>query len=208
MNEVKGQLFAHINHELRSPLTTIYGSLQILKEGREAGRPLSETFQTECLDRALEGCECLILLTNQVLEATYLSRDVIPPRPEELSIAHVVQKLLEHGDPRIMQVCHVSVDLPEHVKVWADRQLLSQILWNLLSNASKYCPAQTPVLISAIPSEHETPLPSSPPSVCICVKDSGPGIPPGFDPTSLCAFCSSQTGCINVDPRKWTRTLY
>ncbi|HEX3643621.1 MAG TPA: hypothetical protein VHV10_20220, partial [Ktedonobacteraceae bacterium] len=29
LNEVKGQLFAHINHELRSPLTTIYGSLQI-----------------------------------------------------------------------------------------------------------------------------------------------------------------------------------
>jgi len=65
---------------------------------------------------------------------------------------------------------------------------LSQILWNLLSNASKYCPAQTPVLISAIPSEHETPLPSSPPSVCICVKDSGPGIPPAEIPHLFAPF--------------------
>src|SRR5439155_26801270 len=116
------------------------------------------------------------------------SRDVIPPRPEELSIAQVVQKLLEHGDPRIMQVCHVSVDLPEHVKVWADRQLLSQILWNLLSNASKYCPTQTPVLISAVPSEQETLLPSSPPTVCIRVKDSGPGIPPAEIPHLFVPF--------------------
>ena len=76
----------------------------------------------------------------------------------------------------------------EQVKVWADRQLLSQILWNLLSNASKYCPAQTHVLISAVPYEHDTALPNLPPTVCIRVKDTGPGIPPSEIPHLFAPF--------------------
>jgi signal transduction histidine kinase len=172
----KELFLGHINHELRSPLTTIYSSLQILKEARDAHRPLPDAYQTKCLNQALQGCECLVLLTNQVLEATCLNRSVIPPRPQELSVAQVVQELLEHGDPRITQVCRVSLDLSEHVKVWADQQLVSQILWNLLSNVAKYCPPQTPVVISAAPCGRIS-ASGTPATVCIRVKDAGPGIP-------------------------------
>jgi signal transduction histidine kinase len=55
--------------------------------------------------------------------------------------------------------------------VWADSQDLRQVLRNLLSNAFKYSPAGTSVLISA------TLIPDPPAQVCISVKDAGPGIP-------------------------------
>jgi signal transduction histidine kinase len=172
----------HVNHELRNPLTTIYGSLQVLRQNKDGQDPFPDAFQMSCLNRALGSCEHLILLVNQVLQATTVSRGVISPCSEEVSIAQVVQDLLEHGDPRIGQSCQLSLHIPEQVKVWTDRQFLELILWNLLSNASKYCPPQTLVLIRSTSYDH------TPPMICTRVKDSGPGIPPDEIPHLFAPF--------------------
>ena len=62
--------------------------------------------------------------------------------------------------------------------VWANGQLLRQVLRNLLSNAFKYCPKPAAVTIHARPDRSGRTGHWSAPQVCLCVQDAGPGIPP------------------------------
>jgi signal transduction histidine kinase len=62
--------------------------------------------------------------------------------------------------------------------VRADPQYLRRILRNLLSNAFKYTPSQTALLVNATLADSTPAGVPATPSVCISVKDSGPGIPP------------------------------
>jgi len=63
-----------------------------------------------------------------------------------------------------------------HVK--ADPQYVRQVLRNLLSNAYKYTPKQTQVVVSARLGNTTQPVEHSCQQVTICVKDQGPGIDP------------------------------
>ena len=62
--------------------------------------------------------------------------------------------------------------------VWANGQLLRQVLRNLLSNAFKYCPKPATVIIYATQIDAGGQGPGSAPQVCLCVQHAGPGIPP------------------------------
>jgi signal transduction histidine kinase len=90
----------------------------------------------------------------------------------------VAREVVEHLDPRHTQDYQLHLNIPEYLTVWADPHYLRQILRNLLSNAFKYCPRQTAVVISAALSEWIAQGAASPAQVCISVKDTGPGIPP------------------------------
>ena len=70
---------------------------------------------------------------------------------------------------------HILVD--ETLFVWADAQLVRQVLRNLLSNAFKYAPQQTLIVVSTRIDENLPPANVPASSVVICVKDHGPGIP-------------------------------
>src|SRR5581483_12302410 len=71
----------------------------------------------------------------------------------------------------------IAVNVPEYLVVRANAQYTRQVLRNLLSNAFKYAPIDTPIEISAglygtiVDSSHPSP------EICIRVKDAGPGIP-------------------------------
>ena len=60
----------------------------------------------------------------------------------------------------------------------ANKQYFRQILRNVLSNAFKYAPTGTEVIISAEPYEAVAPAGGAVSQICIRVKDTGPGIPP------------------------------
>jgi signal transduction histidine kinase len=172
LNELKDQFLLHINHELRTPLTTMQGYLELLNMGSMQLPDKEKMF----LQSALESCDELMLLTSNVLDVTSIIAGQ-NPECEELSVASVVQAVLEQIDPRNAQAYQIQVDIPEDVIVWADQQFLRQILRNLLSNAFKYTPQQTTITISAVLHDHALQEHDPLPCVCISVKDMGPGIP-------------------------------
>jgi two-component system sensor histidine kinase KdpD len=72
----------------------------------------------------------------------------------------------------------VQVDLPVDLPlVRVDAALIEQVLANLLENAAKYTPAGAPITLSAEERDGQ---------VRVCVRDEGPGLPPG-DPEQLFA---------------------
>ena len=173
LNELKDQFLIHINHELYTPLTAVQGYLELLRLHSEHLHNIQETF----LERALESTEELLLLVNNVLDATHMSAGV-SPRFEEFSVAALVRDVLGQLDPRKASAYDIQVEIPDSLTVWADQKFLRQILRNVVSNALKYAPAQTSVIISATLSEHTEQEPETLPRVCISVQDAGPGIPP------------------------------
>ena len=174
LNALKDQFIVNVNHELRTPLTEVYGYIELLKIRRGE---LDDNMQTIFLQKALDGCEELMSLINNVLDATHASSEVQLPQQEVFSIAPVVRDVVDHLDPREEQEHTFLLDVPESLTVWADEQHVRQILRNLLSNACKYAPIDTPVSIRVTSDDSITQRISPSPQVCISVKDEGPGIP-------------------------------
>jgi len=174
LNQIKDQFLLNVNHELRTPLTEVRGYLELL---REYQGHLDETLQMTFLDYAAHGCEELQLLINNVLDAVQSDNCTKAPRLEKLWVAEEVPYVLELFDPRKREAFSLHLDIPDGLAVRADRQHVHQVLRNLLSNAFKYAPLQTPIIISATLYKNDAQQAPSPPHVHICVKDAGPGIP-------------------------------
>lgn len=175
LNELKDHFLLNVSHELRTPLTAVDGYLELLSDYHGQ---LDAATQATFLNNARSGCQELIRLVDAVLTATQARSEVRPPQLEACSVAQVVQDVLHHLDPREAQAYHLHMEIPEHLTIWADQHYVRQILRNLLSNAFKYSPKQTTVVISARLHEPATQGTDLPPQVCMSVKDAGPGIPP------------------------------
>ncbi len=169
LNTLKDQFLFNVSHELRTPLTQIYGYLQLLEEYHDT---LSSEKRATFIRQSGQGCEELLLLVNNLLDAAHTEREMKPPQMEELLLVVAVHELLDQFDPQQQEEHPVRLDIADDLLVSADPQHLRQILRNLLSNAFKYAPAHTPVEIRAT-LQHTS---AQRELVRICVRDFGPGI--------------------------------
>lgn len=179
LNTLKDQFLFNVSHELRAPLTQVYGYLQLLEAYHET---LTSEKRAAFITQTTQGCEELLLLITNLLDAAHVEQDMRPPQPEELVLLHCVHELLDQFDPQQREDHPVHLDIAEDLLVYADPQHVRQILRNLLSNAFKYAPLHAPVEIHAT---FQHPCPQAPhdhPQICICVQDAGPGIPPSDIP--------------------------
>ncbi len=179
VNELKDQLLLNINHELRTPLTELLGYLELL---RESNGQFDSVTQMTFLNNALRGGEELQSLIGNVLDSMQAATDTEPLRLEKLPVAKVMNEVLELFDPRKLQDHMVSMDIPEELMVWADRQYVHRVMRNLLSNAFKYSPKHTPVIIHASLCDSTDTGAHASSQVCISVKDAGLGISPSEIP--------------------------
>ncbi len=146
LNELKDQFLLNVNHELRTPLTEMQGYLDLL---REHAATMDPTLQARFIDFALHGCEELQRLISTILDAIRGTYQEKPLHLDVVPIIDVVRDVLDLFEPRKAQEYALQLDIPETLAVRADREYLHRILLNLLSNAFKYSPKETPVIISA-----------------------------------------------------------
>jgi signal transduction histidine kinase len=184
--EQKELFMTNVNHEFRSPLTVLYGSLEMLQHSWGDSPPFTDDLQKIWFNRAVESCDSLMLLTNQALSAIFVNHEVPSPHFEEVSVLPVIKDLLEGGDPRLGQLCRFRLEVAEQITVWADREFLSQILWNVLSNAALYCPPDAAITVTVTPFESSAAGTRN--QLCIHIKDDGPGIPPEEIPRLFSPF--------------------
>jgi signal transduction histidine kinase len=179
LSELKDQFLLHINHELRTPLTTLQGNLELLQLGSTQLPSRDLIF----LQNALESCEELSLVVNNAVDVVSIDGGRTP-HCELVPVAAVVRDVLAQINPHKVASYQVQIDVCEKISVWADLQFLRQILRNLLSNAFKFAPEQTSIIINAAlyddtPQDDDTDQAQhTRPRVCISVQDAGPGIPP------------------------------
>jgi signal transduction histidine kinase len=151
-----------LSHELRTPITTIYGSAQMLQ------RPIAEeTRDTLIRDVGVEA-ERLHRLTEDLLVLSRFERGRLEASPEPILARRVISRLLN----RVAETYpHLNVSLtgPADVApVIADPTYLEQIMRNLLSNTVKYAGDAATAEIQIVRRGE---------FVEIDYEDDGPGIP-------------------------------
>lgn len=136
-------LFSTTVHELRSPLTSISGQIQLALRyiAREPGR------EREALDLALVQVARMDKLLNELLALSRVTSNALPLEQVTFDLRVVVSDAVarhETGDqPRI------ASRLPdERVDVRGDPGTIGSIVDNLLDNAVKYSPAGAPIQVS------------------------------------------------------------
>jgi signal transduction histidine kinase len=174
LDQMKDQFLQNVNHELRTPLTAIYGYLELLFEHNER---LDNDMRVTFLQHAMQSCDELQLLVNNVLDSMGLEKEKLNPHIEQLPVIDIVYEVLERFDPKSVEEHSIHVHIPEYLVVNANAQYSRQVLRNLLSNAFKYAPAGTPITISAVLYGMVVDPLHAAPEIAICVADAGPGIP-------------------------------
>jgi len=175
LNRAKDQFILNVNHELRTPLTAISGFIELLLEYNER---LDVQARIKFLKQAMDSCDDLQMLIGNVLDALQIDSEKEHPGLQVFSVLQAIREVLEYTDPRWLHSHRVHLDISEELVIVANEQYFRQVLRNLLSNAFKYTPADTDVLVSAGPCGNAAQQSDSGSQVCIKVKDAGPGIPP------------------------------
>ncbi|RLB81704.1 MAG: hypothetical protein DRH15_06515, partial [Deltaproteobacteria bacterium] len=162
---IVGELAAGIAHEIRNPMASISGSIQMLKE--EMGE---NQMQTRLMDIALNEVNRLNQLVNDFL----IFARPRQPHPEVFELRELVEQTLElfKHSPHWMKKIDVSASLNGPLPVKSDPQLVKQILWNLLRNACEAMPSGGKLQVLARPCVESNPLPA----VELEIRDTGPGL--------------------------------
>ncbi len=165
-------LLNSVSHELRTPLATITGVLSSLLQ--DADDPVSGgvgggAMHSELLETAWEEARRLNRLVGNLLDMSRLQAGALSLRSEPCDLQDIVGVSLAQLADRIGDRA-VDVDLPADLPlVPLDAVLIVQVLANLLDNALKYSPADTPIgILGRLSGER----------VLLEVSDRGPGIPP------------------------------
>ncbi len=146
LNETKNRFLSNITHELRTPLCVIINACDFLKGGYSG--TLNEK-QFRYVDNASECGSHLLTLINNLLDLTRLRSGKTKADFSRFSIHNFVEVLVNEmrsfrpDSHIIMQTCFE----PEDFEITADPQMLRQIIYNLLSNALKFSPPCSRILI-------------------------------------------------------------
>ena len=165
-SETRDEVISNTVHELRTPLSTIVATLDILQSFDD----MPEAEAAEFLAQASAACQHMRFLVNDILDSAAIESGVFSVDAGSCSVNEIfkaaervmlpsalassIELQIEPGDPDI--------------KVFADQSRVLQILFNLLSNAIKYSPDGRTVTLRAA---------SNTLAAVIEIEDEGEGVP-------------------------------
>ncbi|MBL1100499.1 sensor histidine kinase [Streptomyces coffeae] len=160
-NRIRTALLAAVSHDLRTPLAAIKAAVTSLRSDDVAW---SEEDEAELLEGIEDGADRLDHLVGNLLDMSRLQTGTVTPLIREIDLDEVVPMALG-GVPE----GSVTLDIPEELPMVAvDPGLLERSVANIVENAVKYSPPDSPVLVSASALGERVEL---------RVADRGPGVP-------------------------------
>lgn len=134
--EARKRLLSSISHDIRTPLTSIIGYIDALKDDIAA----SEEEKREYLEIIGKKSNSLKQLIDDIFNMAKLDADEIPLKPEVLDFAEIVRESLIEFLPEIKKLeIELTVHIPEkECFVMADYVSLMRIIANIMKNAVHY----------------------------------------------------------------------
>ncbi len=169
IEQLRRDFVSTVSHELRSPLTSISGALGLINGGALGPVP---TEMTAMLAIALENSQRLSLLINDLLDMDKLAAGKVIFNLQRQQLLPVLQETLRANQSYAEQY-QVSYQLQPCTPITAvfDSLRLQQVLTNYLSNACKFSPLGSQILLRVDVTDER---------VRVSVCDSGCGIPVAF----------------------------
>jgi PAS domain S-box-containing protein len=144
-NRAKSDFLSRMSHDLRTPLNAVLGFAQLLDMDNLSAD------QRESVTQILEAGRHLLDLMNEVLDISRIESGNLSLSPEPVAVAEIIEQVVRLMRP-LGAVQHIEVaalsTVAQDCYVRADRQRLTQILLNLMSNAIKYNRAGGRVTVS------------------------------------------------------------
>ncbi len=166
LDRVKTDFISIASHELRTPMTSVKGSLSLILT--EALSKISPEVK-EVLTIAEKETDRLIRLINDILDLTKMETKKLSLDKKRTSIGEIVEAAVA-GLSGLYEVTKVTVKIDPkspNVSALVDRDRIQQVITNLLSNAVKFSPAGSTVIVG-----YEV----DGTNAVVSVKDKGPGI--------------------------------
>lgn len=163
--DLQNALLNSISHDLRTPLVSITGALTSLQED---GYALDRNTRQTLIENAREETERLNRLVGNLLDMTRLEGGALRLIREPSDMQDAIGTALEQLERRL-QGREVRVDVPNDLPlVPMDFGLVVQVMVNLIDNALKYAPRNTPIEIRVHRQSNQ---------IQVQVMDRGVGIP-------------------------------
>jgi signal transduction histidine kinase len=164
LDEMKSDFVSLVSHELRGPLTSLNGGLELaLQQGEDLPPTSRRTLQVMARES-----QRLTRFVNEILDVSRLEAGSLRLSPGPVAVIPMLRRAVE-----IFCDCQdrpIHWEVPENVPpVWGDEIYLEKIVSNLLENAVKYSPKEGPIELVAQ---------TNPEQVRISIRDHGPGISP------------------------------
>jgi PAS domain S-box-containing protein len=164
-NEAKDRFLATLSHELRTPLTPVLAVLSRLETDRGL------LGHADGLATIRRNVELEARLIDDLLDLTRIASGKLELHRREVDAREVVEHALStvRGELEARELrLDVALAAEDH-RLWADPPRLTQVLWNLLSNAAKFTPAGGTVTVRSCIDDRSREL-------VIEVRDTGIGI--------------------------------
>jgi two-component system CheB/CheR fusion protein len=169
-NRTKDEFLSTLSHELRNPLHSSLGWVQLLRQ-----QQLDETTTNQALAAIEQSIQIQAHLIDDLLDISRISSGKLHLEVQELNLSKVIEAALEvvrfSADAKNIEIVSTLNDSPR--RILGDPNRLRQILWNLLSNAIKFTPSGGTIKVT---------LEYVNTDVHIIVNDTGEGISPEFLP--------------------------
>jgi signal transduction histidine kinase len=166
----KNEFLAMLAHELRNPLAPIRNAVHIMQGGEVT--PATMNWARDVIGRQADYMARLI---DDLLDVSRIVQGKVAVKPERLTLRELVDRAVEGSSPRVAgrdQLLAVQLP-PEEIELDGDPVRLSQVLANLINNASKFSGRNTKICLTATYAAGE---------LQIAVRDEGSGIEASFLP--------------------------
>jgi len=164
LEQMRQDFVSNVSHEIQTPLTSISGFALAMK----SSSLVAENDRNYYLDIIIAESERLSRLSDNLLKLASLDSEHHPFEATTYSLDEQIREVVVTCEPQ-WQAKGIRVDLevPEAVKITADRDQLNQVWMNLLGNGIKFTPAGGQIEISVNVLEKE---------ITFTITDSGIGI--------------------------------
>jgi len=183
LKQTKEEMFSLFSHDLRSPLTSIYGAVQLIE--MEADKHSLDDVTKKMLSDAVSNCEHMLYLLNDLLDIQKLESGMMSFEYENIELNAFIKNVINLNQ-RLAEMNHVQLHFesmePLHADI--DKQRLQQVLTNLITNAIKYSPDYDMVTIRLTRDDK---------GAVLTITDNGPGIGTDIQDTLFNKFTQSQT---------------
>jgi signal transduction histidine kinase len=167
LNQLKDKFIGMAAHDLRSPLIVISKYLEMWQEGLFESQPQE---QEQAVDTMIHNCDKLINMLNDLLDVNKLDSEQIKINYQTIELPIFLPDVLEQS--RLMATAKsIKLDLcidPALPRIRLDPRRTAQVIDNLVSNAIKFSPSGSTVMVKANKIDDE---------VVFAVVDHGQGIP-------------------------------
>ena len=153
VDRMKSEFISVASHELRTPMTSIKGSVDLILSGF-AGETSPE--MQELLEIAQKSCDRLVRLVNDILDLSKIEAGQLKLNLERLDVTEVAVRAVCAVKPLADKTeVRLRVDRPMPLPlVEADPDRIEQAITNLLSNAVKFSPAKGDVVVELSADDH------------------------------------------------------